>query len=446
MEAMLASPTSEARRQSAAAESTKMMEASCWKRFGELCTSPVGRWVIVVVLMAAAVPVALASLPRFDHSAGLVPMMPSDADTTKVINRLQENFGVGSLFPTGLLLVLPEGTNGNATSMSEWRLRTCNALKAIANSTNKDADSGAVPFLNTDFMGDMILFGECTPGGNPLGGGMYNSDHTATTVRISYQVDPFSKVGQDWIIQLRDAASLHSDVGTWYITGEGAIQMDVANETFAALPTMIAAMMCVVLVLIALAFRSVVVPVRAVCCLLWMLIMTFGLAIFTFQDGCFDWLHWGQLGSRSTGAMFWMSPCIAFSILVGLGLDYDIFYTERVVEEREKDPGGSETEAAIRALAYTANTISAAGVIMVIAFMSLLLSSTPCLNEIAFLLIIGILVDCFITTKITIPAGIALLCGKHFWPTKFQHSLPHGHDDTVKQPGSYSGILEESVF
>lgn len=434
---------SEARRKSQDMEATQAMEASCWKGFGELCTSVVGRWAIVVVLCAFAIPVAFASLPRFDHSAGLVPMMPSNDDTTKVINHLQDNFGVGSLFPTGLLLVLPESALRDDTSMSDWRLKTCHALKDIANYTNKRADSDAMPFLNTDFMGDMILFGECTKAGNPLGSGMYNPDHTATLVRISYRVDPFSRDGQHWIVHLRDATAEHPGVGTWYVTGEGPTQMDVANKTFNALPTMIAAMMCVVLVLIGIAFRSVVVPIRAVCCLLWMLIMTFGLAIFTFQDGCFNWLNWGQLGSRSTGAMFWMSPCIAFSILVGLGLDYDIFYTERVVEEREK--GYSESEAAVRALAFTANTISAAGVIMVIAFMSLLLSSTPTLNEIAFLLIIGILVDCFITTKIAIPAGIALLCGKHFWPNKFQHTLSNGpDDDTVKQPGSFRGILEIS--
>merc|ERR1719231_1165910 len=94
--------------------------------------------------------------------------------------------------------------------------------------------------------------------------------------------------------------------------------------------------MAVVLVLIAVAFRSLIAPLRAVFCLLWMLVLTFGLAVFVFQNGALDWLNWSQLGKRSTGAMFWMSPCIAFSILVGLGLDYDIFYTERVVEEREK--------------------------------------------------------------------------------------------------------------
>ena len=118
-------------------------------------------------------------------------------------------------------------------------------------------------------------------------------------------------------------------------------------------------MMIVVLLLIGLSFRSVVAPIRAVVSLLWMLVVTFGVAVFTFQDNAFGFLHWSQLGARSTGAMNWMSPCVAFSVVVGLGLDYDIFFSERVAEEREN--GYSNKVAIVRALAATANTISAAG-------------------------------------------------------------------------------------
>ena len=132
-------------------------------------------------------------------------------------------------------------------------------------------------------------------------------------------------------------------------------------------------------------FKSVVAPIRAVFCLLWMLAVTMGINIFVFQDGAFDFLHWAQLSGRSSGAMSWLSPAVALPILIGLGLDYDIFYTERVAEEREH--GYSESVAANRALVATADLISAAGIIMVVAFLSVLLSSTESLNEIALMLI-----------------------------------------------------------
>ena len=91
---------------------------------------------------------------------------------------------------------------------------------------------------------------------------------------------------------------------------------------------------------------------------------------------------------------------------------------EKVAEEREH--GYAEKEASTRALAATANLISAAGLIMVTAFLSVLLSSTTALNEIAFMLTIGILIDCFVTTKIIIPATIGLTGRLTFWPRAFK--------------------------
>ena len=193
--------------------------------------------------------------------------------------------------------------------------------------------------------------------------------------------------------------------------------MDAAQETFNHFPLMIGLMMTAVLILIGGAFKSVVAPIRAVFCLLWMLAVTMGINIFVFQDGAFDFLHWAQLSGRSSGAMSWLSPAVALPILIGLGLDYDIFYTEKVAEEREH--GYSESVAANRALVATADLISAAGIIMVVAFLSVLLSSTESLNEIALMLIIGILIDCFVTTKIIIPASIGFTGKRTFWPRSF---------------------------
>merc|ERR1719498_1118463 len=174
-------------------------------------------------------------------------------------------------------------------------------------------------------------------------------------------------------------------------------------------------MMFVVFAVMAVAFKSAIAPMRAVLCLLWMLIITAGLSIYVFQDGLLGFLSYSPLGARNSG-MSWMSPAMAFPVAVGLGLDYDIFYSEAVVEFWEL--GYTEKDAAVRALMATANTISAAGVIMVIAFLSLLISSTPALNEIAFILIVGIIIDCFITTKIIIPSAMALLRRSNFWPRR----------------------------
>jgi len=263
--------------------------------------------------------------------------------------------------------------------------------------------------------------------------------YSATIVSISYPIDPFTTQGQKWITLMRNAFSDSSakNVADWYIVGAGPTQMDASDMTFDKLPFMIGLMMCVVFVVIAVAFKSIVAPLRAVFCLLWMLTLTYGLAIYAFQDGALDFVHWSSIGKRETGAMSWLSPAMAGAMMVGLGLDYDIFYSERVIEEWEY--GYNEKEAAARALGATANVITAAGCIMVVAFAALLVSTTPALNEIAFLLIVSVIIDCFVTTKMIIPCAMALLGQYNFWPRK-QTSLTKD-----KPKRNAAGLTDDSL-
>jgi len=318
-----------------------------------------------------------------------------------------------------VIAVPPEGATATEAARTSWLAESCAVLQAVANEVNTDPN--LPPFTAAAFMGPMILAGRCSTDAGPseFWSGV-GSPYSAAKVMVQYELDPFSTEGQAWIIRLREAFARESatNVASWYLLGAGPLQMDVANKTFQHLPMMVALMMVVVFIVIGVAFRSIVAPLRAVFCLLWMLVVTFGCAIFVFQDGALSFLHWEQLGQRDTGAMSWMSPCMAFSMVVGLGLDYDIFYSERVVEEW--DHGYDEKTAAVRALAATANTISAAGVIMVIAFGALLISETPALNEISFLLILGVLLDCFVTTKVIIPCAMSLLGRVNLWPRKQQ--------------------------
>lgn len=409
------------------------MAKSCWPKYG----AAIQRFSlpVLLVLVAIAVPFGILSLPKLGYSAGLVPFMPADADATLTVHSLVDAFGSGALFPTTLLIVPPRERVATNDAQKQWLTDSCEALRMIAHDVNSDPD--VPPFTPAAFTGAMMISGNCSQLGAGIGqmwsdvGGEY----AATKVTVSYQVDPFSTQGQAWVTRMRDALSKHPTIGTWYLAGEGPNQMDAAHETFKAFPFMIALMMGVVLVLIGISFKSLIAPFRAVFCLLWMLVMTFGAAICVFQMGALEWLDFSQLGQRNAGAMSWMSPMISFPVIVGLGLDYDIFFTECVLEECEY--GYCEQDAVIRALTDTANTISAAGLIMMLAFGALLLCSTPTLNEIAFLLILGILIDCFITTKVIMPAAMYWLGRLNFWP----HKLPkQGELPPPPRPGQVIAI------
>jgi uncharacterized membrane protein YdfJ with MMPL/SSD domain len=104
------------------------------------------------------------------------------------------------------------------------------------------------------------------------------------------------------------------------------------------------------------------------------------------------------------------------------------------------DHGASARDAVIMALDATGNIICLAGVIMTLAFGSLLVGVSPTLNQIGYLLIVGVLIDCFITTKVIIPCAMALMPGDgNFWPRKRQKELLTGAQ-------SYnSGLLPEPL-
>jgi uncharacterized membrane protein YdfJ with MMPL/SSD domain len=342
------------------------LSESCWNTFARMMHRA---WPIVfLVLLGTAIPVGLLTIPKLGYACGLLPLMPRDADATHTLKDLQAAFGAGAVFPTSFVIVPPANSTVAADNRSAWLKQSCDALTEMASQIDVQ---GAPPFTAAAFTGLMILNGSCTTPDAP-GPGKWSAGFKATQVMISYKIDPFTTQGQDWLNQLRNVSGNQTEqaTGTYYIVSEGANQMDAVQSVFNHFALMIGLMMGAVLLVIGISFKSFVAPIRAVVCLLFMLAITMGLSIWTFQDGLLDFLSWPQLAKRDSGAMSWFSPSIALSVLIGLGLDYDIFYTEKVAEEREH--GYSEKEASKRALAATANLISAAGLIMVTAFLSVL--------------------------------------------------------------------------
>jgi len=317
--------------------------------------------------------------------------------------------------------VPPAGTN--MTDPSEpWLGASCAALEQIAS----EVSLAEYPFGARNFTGLMLVNGYCTAEAikrpqlapieakvvdelsaffdSPLG--------TATKVSISLALDPFSPDGQQWIKQMRTAMGKSTSiggvaVGQMYLTGYGPQQMDAANATFGAFGLMVGLVLVVLCLVFGVAFKSVVVPLRATLTVVWMLVLVFGACVYAYQN------------TAAGQATFWMAPCVAFPIVVGLGLDYDVFFIESCAEHVEA--GVDVDRAVVAALKDTGNIISAAGVIMMLAFAPLLLGTTPALYQIGFLLTLGVVVDCFLTTKLIIPCLMGLVPGRYnFWPRKVE--------------------------
>eukprot|EP00928_Gymnodinium_smaydae_P031588 TRINITY_DN23140_c0_g1_i1.p1 TRINITY_DN23140_c0_g1~~TRINITY_DN23140_c0_g1_i1.p1 ORF type:complete len:1055 (+),score=164.37 TRINITY_DN23140_c0_g1_i1:91-3165(+) len=376
---------------------------SCWWSVGAFLL----RWAkpLLLVLVILAIPLAFFSFPLYQTSVGPLPCMPDNSEVKHTLLKIEESFGMGTVFPTRILIVPPEGSLMTAANRSLWFSKTCNALKDIAETVN--VDPTIPPFTASAFAGKMIIDGTCTNDaqlGPILSWSHVGGNYSATEVLISYSLNPFSIEGRDWIQRLRGAVKQHEEVGTWFVDGDAVYHWDYATEVGGRFPHVLMWMTGLVFLCMLVFSRSLVSPLRALLCLAWMLVIGLGLTILAFQ--------------LEDGSIYWMVPIISMPMMIGLGFDYDVFYTEAVVERCER--GDAVAEAAVRSLANTADTITAAGVIMVLAFVPLLFGSTAVLRQISLLLILGVLVDCFVSTKFVVPAAIGLMDSCSFWPRRFK--------------------------
>ena len=110
--------------------------------------------------------------------------------------------------------------------------------------------------------------------------------------------------------------------------------------------------------------------------------------------------------------ILWMVPLILFIMLMGIGMDYNVFILTRIREEVHK--GKDTNEAVVDAVDWTGGIITALALIMGGAFGSMMLSSNTMLQEFGFALAFAILVDAMVVRTYIVPAAMSLM-GKRAW-------------------------------
>jgi RND superfamily putative drug exporter len=141
-----------------------------------------------------------------------------------------------------------------------------------------------------------------------------------------------------------------------------------------------------------------------------------------------------------------MCPLLAFSVIIGIGLDYNVFLLVRVREYRQT--GVYTTPQAVALGLYrSANVITAAGVIMAIAFSGLLFSNIPSLNEVSLYLVVAVLFDTFVVRTLVLTSLMGLTRDATWWPARLTplreaHSISPNAVDTLATSSLRSNVLD----
>src|SRR3954463_11116959 len=256
-----------------------------------------------------------------------------------------------------------------------------------------------------------------------VGDPQFNDKKTVAIVFVTPKSAPQDAATDDLVDRLRQRVVPPAIAGgdaQAYVSGQTAAFKDIADQIMARLPLFLLYIIGVTLIVLAMAFRSIVVSATAAVTTLLSAFAGFGVLTLVVQEGHLL----GATGLDRTGPIETFVPPIAFAILFGLSMDYMVFLMSRI---REEHVHGLPTRAAVEhGIAAIGRVIVAAAIIMGTVFAAFILSTDRIPKEFGILLAVAILTDALIVRMTLVPALLTLL-GEKAWyiPRWLDRLLPN---------------------
>ncbi len=367
-----------------------------WGRFVTGNAKPVFIVALVIALLMAA-PALKVRLGSAD--AGTAPKSQTTRQAYDILSDKKDGFGPGFTSP---ITVVVRGGKADAN-------KVYNALKGVSGS------KGDIVFVSPPFA---------------------NKAGDVSIINTYSKFSPQDSKTDDLVSLLRNKVVPDSGV-TAYVTGQNAAFTDIGNQILNRLPWFLLFIIGVTVVLLAMAFRSLVIAVKAAVTTLLSAFVGFGVLVAVVQLG-----HgMGILGLDKTGPIEAFVPPIAFAILFGLSMDYEVFLMSRVREEHVL--GKAMKRALTDGIAGVGRVIVAAALIMSSVFFSFTIGDDRVTKEFGLLLGIAILTDALLVRMTLVPALLTML-GERSWaiPGWLDKLLPNL---TVEPPGTADRQVPQTV-
>jgi RND superfamily putative drug exporter len=232
---------------------------------------------------------------------------------------------------------------------------------------------------------------------------------TGTAVVDVFPVaDSSNAAGRDTITAVRTAA--HAVAPGVRVGGTGAENADFVSAIYGSFPAMIALIAVLTFLLLARAFRSLLLPLKAVVLNVISVAAAWGVITLVWQEGHGSHLLWGITATHSVTA--WI-PLMVFAFLFGLSMDYEVFILSRMREEF--DESGSTNEAVVRGIGRTGRLVTSAALILFLAFVSMASGPETDVKVFATGLAAGILLDATVIRALLVPAIVSLFGRWNWW-------------------------------
>jgi len=236
--------------------------------------------------------------------------------------------------------------------------------------------------------------------------GAWRADGQAV-IDVLPRSDTNSRAGRDAVDAVRNAAAA---LPATTVGGSTAQTIDFVDGVYGSFPLMLLLISIVTFVLLARAFRSIVLPAKAIAMNLLSVFATWGVMTLVWQHGVGTEL---LFGTGPIGAVQSWAPVIVFAFIYGLSMDYEVFILARMREEYDRT--GSTDEAVVRGMASTGRLVTSAALIVFLAFASMATAGDTDLQVLATGLAAGILIDALVVRSLLVPATVSWLGRWNWW-------------------------------
>jgi RND superfamily putative drug exporter len=368
-------------------------------RFWDRVTRTVmGRPVVSLLVATAILLTAASSVFSIDTGLAGVSTMPDDIESAQAFEVLEREFSGGLASPVEVAI---EGDDVEET--------ISNLEAALAS----DARFGPVT-VDPSSNGDLAVLSIQLPG------------------------DIASAESMETVSALRnEIAPAVAGTGTAiYVGGQTAITLDLVDQTSEYTPIVFVIVLGLSFILLTVAFRSIVIPGKAIAMNLLSVGAAYGLVVAFFQNGVGPgWVKdiANAFGFTQADSIEAWIPLFLFSVLFGLSMDYHVFLLSRIKERF--DQTGDNTGSVTYGLRTTGSLITGAAAIMVAVFAGFAAGRLTSFQQMGFGLAVAVLLDATIIRTVLVPASMKLLGSWNWYFPSWLEWIPNvsveGHLDEV---------------
>jgi RND superfamily putative drug exporter len=264
--------------------------------------------------------------------------------------------------------------------------------------------SSGAPAAAEGVAGELTKLEDVAKVGTPT----YDPDKSIAVIGVTPKSGPESSATEGLVEAIRGQTVAAND-SNLLVAGATASNIDVSDQLAESLPLYLIVVVGLALVLLMIAFRSILVPLTAIAGFLLTIGASFGAVVAVFQEGTAA----GLFGVEASPTILSFLPVLAIGILFGLAMDYQVFLVSRMREEHAH--GAAPLDSVRTGFRHGARVVTAAGLIMISVFAGFIVPDEPIIKSIGFTLAIGILFDAFVVRMTIIPAVMAMLGERAWW-------------------------------